>query len=33
MAGAIWGVEPGAPNEPDKVFLRFPSTTHSGVCA
>ena len=31
MAGAIWGVEPGAPNQPDKVFLRFPSTTHSGI--
>ena len=31
MAGAIWGVEAGAPNEPDKVFLRFPSTTHSGI--
>ena len=31
MAGAIWGVEAGAPNEPDKVFLRFPSTSHSGI--
>ena len=31
MAGAIWGVEAGAPNQPDKVFLRFPSTTHSGI--
>ena len=31
MAGAIWGVEPGSPSTPDKVFLRFPSTTHSGI--
>ena len=31
MAGAIWGVNPGAPGQPDKVFLRFPSTTHSGI--
>jgi hypothetical protein len=31
MAGAIWGVEPGSPSTPDKVFLRFPSTAHSGI--
>ena len=31
MAGAVWGVKAGAPNEPDKVFLRFPSTMHSGI--
>ena len=31
MAGAIWGVEPGSPSIADKVFLRFPSTTHSGI--
>lgn len=31
MAGAIWGVSPGSPNQPDKVFLRFPSTLHSGT--
>ena len=31
MCGAIWGVEPQAPGEPDKVFLRFPSTFHSGT--
>ena len=31
MAGAVWGVEPGSPSTPDKVFLRFPSTTHSGI--
>ena len=31
MAGAIWGVEPQGPGQPDKVFLRFPSTFHSGT--
>jgi hypothetical protein len=31
MAGAVWGVEPGSPSTPDKVFLRFPSTVHSGI--
>ena len=31
MAGAVWGIEPGSPSTPDKVFLRFPSTTHSGI--
>ena len=31
MAGAVWGVEAGSPSTPDKVFLRFPSTTHSGI--
>ena len=31
MCGAIWGVEPQAPGEPDKVFLRFPSMLHSGT--
>ena len=23
MAGAVWGVKAGAPNEPDKVFLEI----------
>jgi hypothetical protein len=31
MAGAVWGVEPGSPSTADKVFLRFPSTVHSGI--
>ena len=31
MAGAIWGISPRAPGIPDRVFLRFPSTTHSGT--
>ena len=31
MAGAVWGVEAGSPSTPDKVFLRFPSTVHSGI--
>jgi hypothetical protein len=31
MAGAIWGVTPGSPTKADRVFLRFPSTLHSGT--
>ena len=31
MAGAIWGVEPSSPAGADRVFLRFPSTKHSGT--
>src|SRR5262245_34845730 len=31
MAGGVWGVSPQAPGQPDKVFLRFPSTFHSGT--
>jgi hypothetical protein len=31
MGGAIWGIRAGSPDEPDSVYLRFPSTTHSGI--
>jgi hypothetical protein len=31
MAGAVWGVEAGSPDKADSVFLRFPSTLHSGI--
>jgi F5/8 type C domain-containing protein len=31
MVGGVWGVKAGSPTTADSVFLRFPSTEHSGI--
>jgi len=31
MVGGVWGVQAGSPDKPDSVYLRHPSTVHSGI--
>ena len=31
MVGGIWGVQAGSPTKADSVYLRFPTTLHSGI--